>query len=190
MNLLSTRPAPPATARPDPPHPGFHPKDWLDRVFAVGIVAKGLNGLGEILGGVLLLLVSPAGLSGWVRGITAGELGEDPHDLVATYLRQAVSGLDGGSLVFGSLYLLVHGLVKVVLVMALLRNKLWAYPWMIAVLLAFVGYQVGRIALTPTVGMVALTAFDLVIVTLTAVEYRRQRRAHRLGSADPVQDGV
>ena len=44
------------------------------------------------------------------------------------------------------------------LVVALLLNKLWAYPWMIAVLLLFIGYQLYRIALDPTAGLVALTA--------------------------------
>ena len=37
-------------------------------------------------------------------------------------------------MLFGAVYLLTHGLVKVVLVVALLLNKLWAYPWMIGVL--------------------------------------------------------
>jgi uncharacterized membrane protein len=31
--------------------------------------------------------------------------------------------------------------VKVVLVTALLRNKLWAYPWSIVFLILFIAYQ-------------------------------------------------
>jgi uncharacterized membrane protein len=34
----------------------------------------------------------------------------------------------------GAVYLLAHGLVKVILVAALLKNQLWAYPWTIAFL--------------------------------------------------------
>jgi uncharacterized membrane protein len=71
--------------------------------------------------------------------------------------------------------LLVHGIVKVVLVLALLRNKLWAYPWLIGVLLIFIGYQVYRIVLSPALGLIALTGFDIVIVALTWREYQRQR---------------
>ena len=73
-------------------------------------------------------------------------------------------------------YLLLHGAVKVVLVTALLLNKLWAYPCMIAVLLIFIGYQMYRIALHPGAGLIALTVFDAMIVALTWREYRRQRR--------------
>jgi uncharacterized membrane protein len=78
--------------------------------------------------------------------------------------------------IFGAVYLLLHGAVKVVLVIALLLNKLWAYPCMIIVLLIFIGYQLYRIAMQPRAGLVALTIFDAVIVTLTWREFRRQRR--------------
>ncbi len=75
------------------------------------------------------------------------------------------------AVLFGAMYLLTHGLVKVVLVVALLLNKLWAYPWMIGVLLLFIGYQLYRIVLQPSAGLVALTVFDGLIVVLTWREY-------------------
>jgi uncharacterized membrane protein len=75
---------------------------------------------------------------------------------------------------FGAVYLLAHGLVKVVLVAALLRNQRWAYPWMIGFLGVFIGYQVYRLRLQPSVGLAALTVFDAVIAWLTYREYRRQ----------------
>src|SRR6266571_5618426 len=53
--------------------------------------------------------------------------------------------------------------VKIVLVTALLRNKLWAYPWMIAFLIAFIAYQVYRMTFAPSVGLVALTIFDAFV---------------------------
>lgn len=109
--------------------------------------------------------------------LTQGELSEDPHDIIARYLLHTASGLTGSAVRFGAVYLLLHGAVKVVLVIALLLNKLWAYPCMIVVLLIFIGYQLYRIALQPSAGLVLLTAFDVVIVALTWREYRRQRRS-------------
>jgi uncharacterized membrane protein len=64
--------------------------------------------------------------------------------------------------------------VKVVLVAALLKNQLWAYPWTIAFLGAFIVYQLYRLRLRPSVGLMALTIFDAVIVWLTYREYRKQ----------------
>lgn len=114
----------------------FRPRNWLDRVFAVGIVGKGLNGVAELLGG-LLLFVKPAQIRQLAASWTYSELSEDPHDLIATYLLHTTSRLTGSAVLFGAIYLLAHVVVKVVLVVALLMNKLWAYPWMIVVLLLF-----------------------------------------------------
>jgi uncharacterized membrane protein len=67
---------------------------------------------------------------------------------------------------------------KVVLVVALLLNKLRAYPWIIVVLLSFIAYQLYRIVLNPTAGLIGLTVFDAVIVALTWREYHEERRGH------------
>jgi uncharacterized membrane protein len=154
----------------------FKPKDTLDRAFQIGIIAKGLNGLAELVGGLLLLFATPGNIHHLVAVLTQGELSEDPNDVIARYLLHTADGLTGSAVLFGAVYLLLHGAVKVVLVIALLLNKLWAYPCLIVVLLIFIGYQLYRIVLQPSVGLVALTVFDAVIVVLTWREYRRQRR--------------
>jgi uncharacterized membrane protein len=75
----------------------------------------------------------------------------------------------------GAAYLLAHGAVKVALVTALLLNKLWAYPWMIVVMLGFIGYELYRIALDHPVPLMVLAVFDMAIVGLTWREYVQQR---------------
>jgi uncharacterized membrane protein len=154
----------------------FKPKNWLDRLFEIGIIGKGLNGVAELVGGLLLLLLTPSRIHHLVASLTQGELSEDPHDFVASHLLHTANGLTGQAVLFGAIYLLAHGTVKVVLVIALLLNKLWAYPWMIIVLVLFIGYQLYRIVLHPTAGLIALTVFDVLIVALTWREYRQQRR--------------
>jgi uncharacterized membrane protein len=156
----------------------FRPHDWLDRVFEIGIIGKGLNGTAELLGGLLLLLASPDRLRHFAVVLTQGELSEDPHDLIATRLLHSAHGLTGGTVRFGAIYLLAHGAIKIVLVIALLLDKLWAYPWMIGFLSLFIGYQLYRIALHPSAGLIALTIVDALLLALTAHEYRRQRQ-HR-----------
>lgn len=147
----------------------------LDRTFEVAISLKGLDGILEVVGGLILLVVTPATINRVVVALTQHELSEDPHDFIATRLLNTAHGLTKSSVLFASLYLLFHGAVKIVLVAALLRNKLWAYPWMIAFLLLFIVYQIYRIALVPSVGLAALTAFDIFVVWLTYREYQRQR---------------
>jgi uncharacterized membrane protein len=161
-------------------------KDLLDRTFEIGIILKGLDGLLELVGGALLLAMSPATINRIAVALTQHELSEDPHDLIATHLLGVSHGLTGSTVGFAAAYLLLHGTVKVVLVLALLRNKLWAYPWMIAFLVAFIAYQLYRIALHPTFGLSVLTIFDAAIVWLTWREYRKQRTARQHGQALPT----
>ena len=144
----------------------------LDRTFRVSLVLKGLDGVLELIGGVLLLLVTPKQIGDLVRFLTQHELAQDPHDFVANSLVHMSSNLSVSASVFGAIYLLLHGLVKIVLVWAVLKDKLWAYPWMIAFLLVFILYQGYRIAVAFSWGLVLLTAFDIFIVWITAREYR------------------
>jgi|SRR5215510_10590504 len=156
-------------------------KDLLDRTFEVAIILKGLDGVLEVVGGLLLLLVTPATINRIAAALTEHELSQDPHDFLATHLLNTAHGLTRSSVLFGSLYLLSHGVVKIVLVVSLLRNKLWAYPWMIAFLLLFIAYQIYRIVLVPpSLGLALLTIFDLFVVWLTYREYQKQRQ--RLGA--------
>ena len=154
----------------------FRQGDLVDRAFLIGIVLKGLDGVLEVVGGALLLLVSPTTIDRLSATLTQHELSEDPHDFIATHLLHAAGSLSGSTVGFGAAYLLSHGLVKIVLVAALLRNQLWAYPWMIAFLIVFIVYQLYRLTFAPSIWLVGLTIFDAFIVWLTYQEYMKRRR--------------
>jgi uncharacterized membrane protein len=148
----------------------------LDKTFKVSLVLKGLDGILEVIGGILLLVVSPQAIDHLVRVLTAHELSEDPHDLIARYLLHTTAHLNKGITIFGAIYLLSHGIAKIVLVALVLKDKLWAYPWLIALLLAFIGYQLYRItAVHFSAGLTALTVFDAFLVWLTWREYRSKK---------------
>src|SRR5215510_262656 len=133
----------------------------LDKTFKIGLVLKGLDGILEVIGGIALLFLSPHDIERIVRGLTAHELSEDPHDWLAHYALHSTSHLSAGITLFGAIYLLSHGVSKIVLVGFVLRDKLWAYPWLIALLLAFIGYQIYRLGWVHfSVGLTALTIFD------------------------------
>jgi uncharacterized membrane protein len=153
----------------------FKPKNLLDRTFEVGIILKGLDGVLETIGGLLLLLVSPETINRLAIWLTEGELSQDPHDFIANRILHTAHHLTGTSLLFGAIYLLSHGIAKIVLVTALLRNKLWAYPWLIAFLLVFVVYQIYRIVLDHSLSLTALTIFDIFIAWLTWREWQQQK---------------
>jgi len=147
----------------------------LDRAFKISVTLKAIDGALEIIGGLLLLVLSPSEINALARTLTQHELSQDPHDFIARHLLQATSGLTHGTTVYAGIYLLSHGLAKVVVIIAVLRDQLWAYPAMIALLGAFIAYQLYRIALDPTIGLTLLTVFDAFVVWLTWREYQAKR---------------
>jgi uncharacterized membrane protein len=150
-------------------------EDLTDKAFHVSLLLKGLDGILECIGGIFLLLVKPEQINQWAKSLTEGELSRDPHDFIANHILNTAHELTGASLLFGALYLLSHGVVKVVLVVEVLRNHLWAYIALIGVTVLFVIYQVYRIADEFSLGLFLLTLFDLVIIYLTQKEYRRHK---------------
>ena len=112
--------------------------------------------------------------------------GRLPADLIARHLLR-VSGNLHQTQVFGAIYLISHGLIKIVLVGALLKKQRWAYPATLLFLGAFVIYQVYRMFYAPSVGLALLTVFDLFIMWLVWREYqlRRQPTANAVPGGRP-----
>jgi len=165
----------------------FRSGPLLDRSFRVSITLKGLHALLETIGGIALLMVDPRMVNRLVLTVLHQELSEDPRDFIATHLFRAYQSFASDGKHFASLYLLSHGAVKLVLVVALFRNKLWAYPSMIIMLAAFVCYQLYRFALTHSLVMILLTLFDLVVILLTWLEYGKQRSRPQTESPGTTQ---
>ena len=150
----------------------------IHQVFRFSLLLKGFHALIEIAGGLFFYLVSTAQVLDWVNWLTREELTEDPRDFVATHLLDAARHLTGSTESFYAFYLISHGLVKLVLVAGLVREKLVAYPLSLATLAAFILYQLYRYSYTHSLGLLLLTAFDLVVIVLIWHEWRLLRR-HR-----------
>jgi uncharacterized membrane protein len=120
-----------------------HPRreQVLFRMFELGVWLKGIDGVLEICGGLLLLLTSTVVLNHLVIALTQHEFVEDPQDRTASGLRAAVAQLSANTKLFGGAYLIAHGLIKLVVVVGLLRGYRWAYPVAIAFLCLFILYQ-------------------------------------------------
>ena len=132
--------------------------------FDVGIFFKGLDGVLEIVGGLLLFVVKPETISGIISVLTRHELSEDPHDVIARALVRLADQVLADSQMFAGVYLLSHGVIKVFLVEALLRGRLWAYPTAIVFFVFFMVYQMYRYYLEPSIGMILLSILDLIVI--------------------------
>lgn len=146
-------------------------KSLIREAFRTGITMKGVDGLLEAVGGVLLWFVKPETLSRPILELCEHELSRDPHDFIAMHVLHVSEKLAHSDPLFASIYLLTHGLAKAGLAIALWMNQLWAYPLAIAVFSAFGAYQIYRFSHTHSRALLLLTAFDVAVVWLTWKEY-------------------
>jgi len=145
-------------------------------LFLLSVWSKGIAGLVETIGGLLLLCVPQAGLNALVIALTAPELAEDPTDRVATLLQRIVHEVTADTKLFISGYLIIHGIIKVLLVAGLLGRRLWAYPVSLWFLAAFIAYQMYRFLFTHSLWLIALTVLDLIVAFLIWREYQQVRK--------------
>ena len=145
-------------------------------LFLVSVWSKGIAGLVETIGGLVLLFIPQTGLNALIIALTAPELAEDPTDRVSTFLQRVVHDLSADTKLFVSGYLIIHGVIKVLLVLGLLGRRLWSYPVSLWFLAAFIVYQMYRFLFTHSLWLMALTALDLVVAFLIWREYWRVRR--------------
>jgi len=148
----------------------------LHRFFELGILIKGVDGGLELVGGLLLVFLSPVAINRVVSFFVQGELKEDPMDLVANLLlhttRSAVEVR-----VPASAFLIVHGIVKLALVAGLATNRLGSYPAAILVFAGFTIYQLYQLSQHYSLFLETVTVLDLVVILLVIAEYRHMRIA-------------
>jgi uncharacterized membrane protein len=137
---------------------------------------KGLDGVLELVGGVILFIVEQSKLQKLIMILTQHELAEDPKDILFNYIVKISRDLSVSAQHFGGFYLLSHGIIKLVLIWSLLKRRLWAYPVMVAFLSLFIIYQLYRYYYNQAFYLVVLSVFDLLIIILTIWEYQRLRR--------------
>jgi uncharacterized membrane protein len=139
--------------------------------FHISVFLKGLFSLLEIIGGVLAFFVPVSYVTNVIVHLAQGELIEDPGDFISTHLVQLAQQLSVTSGTFIAIYLLSRGLVKFGLVVALLKNQLWAYPSSLVVLGLFIVYQMYQIVTAFSALLVFLTIFDLIVMWFIWKEY-------------------
>jgi len=140
------------------------PEKYLREAFDIGVILKGVNGVLETVGGFALLFLNPA----YVGAV------------LNFFANQEFISLTARAQFFGALYLITHGVVKIVLVAGLLRNRLWAYPAAIAVFTLFGLYQAYYLLQEYSLWLLALTVLDVIVILLTWHEWNYRSKHHEL----------
>jgi len=152
--------------------PAIWGKPWFERIYRIGIIVKGIDGVLEFVAG-MAILISPHLLHMALVGV-ASEFGEHnarPFQFIAEYIGRVDSQLFHSGLFFLTLFLITHGAVKIALVYCLIRRIVKAYPVALIILVVFLLYQIYVLITSFSALMILFTVLDVVIIWLVWNEY-------------------
>ena len=148
----------------------------VDRLFRFALLVKGVDGALELIGAVLVLVVSGDLVSRLVADVLARDLIGPPDGTLARHLVAGTAEFASGNRTFVVVYLGLHGVLKLLLVVALLKRWVRAYPLAVVVLGVFVVYEIYRAVHTGSIVLPFLAALDVAIIVLVVREYLALRR--------------
>lgn len=148
----------------------------VHRVFHLILAGKGVLGVAQLAIGLSVALGVLERLPAVAQALVAKELSEDPGDFLAGRILAAVDAFPESQSTFFALYFSAHGLLHVAVVALLLLGRVWAYPFAVLVLAAFIVYQTYEWFSVGGALLPLLSVIDLVVICLTVLEWRGRSR--------------
>jgi len=163
---------------------------WFDTIYKVGISIKGFDGVIELIAG-LILVFSPQTPHYLLTRIADyfADKGTNFFDFIASAVVKLDTGLTGQTTLFVIIFLLSHGLIKIVLVYCLLKKFYRIYPYALVVLILMLFAQL--IPLVRDLSSIALwliTVLNVLIIYIVWAEYLDLREEVQLRSHSSDKD--
>jgi uncharacterized membrane protein len=146
----------------------------IRKVFVISLLVKALISVVEVSAGVALFFTR--NLDELATKFLGSEMFDDVSALHIAKIAHFAAGLSDKVQMFIALYLFSRGLVKVVLIWGMLKNKLWAYPFAIAVIIFFMFFQVKEYIHHHSTVLAVVTIFDVFVLALIIHEYRYMKK--------------
>ncbi len=157
-------------------------KEKLHRFFEAGVIVKAIDSIIEITLGILFFVLSSQTVNRVIFYIFGDELAEQPRDMIWNILLHNFNGLSAGSQQFWAIVFVAHGIAKIILLIGLVKRKLWIYLFSAVAFGAFVIYQTYHIIFyAPSIILALLTGIDAAFTVLIVFEYRYQRGRELVG---------
>ena len=144
-------------------------EELLDVSFNAMLLGESIFAFVEFLSGLLLIFIPLDLIKSTIQHLAAS-IAFAPLSSMITNAGERVTS---DATLFAVIYLLLHGALKLVTLALLWRKILWSYPLSIVLLLGFITYQMFEFFYHGAIPMLALCVVDLVMITLTLLEYRK-----------------
>ena len=154
-------------------------REVVDVSFDIALIFKSLFAISEVLGGISLFFLTPSRLNsviGWIVKVK-GNIDQDSQSMLMNMLINFGNNFTVSTQYLLAIYLLSHGLIKLVTLALLWKKVLWAYPLSIVVFVGFIIYQMREFLTTHSFFMIFVTVVDVIMIVLTILEYRNIKSA-------------
>lgn len=146
-----------------------HLSKATDLLFKIGMIVKGIDSVFEVIGGIILTM--PTKLARYILVVSQHEAFRH-HTVLAGKLDRLAENVTMHPSVGQAVYLMVHGLSKVILILAITQNKRWGYTGFIGVLSLFTAIEMVRAISAHEVVTGVFGVFDMLVVVLIYKEYK------------------
>jgi uncharacterized membrane protein len=142
-----------------------------DVIFRIGLAFKGIDSMLEVVGGVLLTM--PTKLARYITLIAEHEVYRH-HEALAGRLDHVADSVAMKASMVEAVYLIIHGLAKVILIYAVFRNRKWGYEGLVVVLTLFTLVELGRAITAREIftGLFGLLDFVLAFLLYKELKFR------------------
>lgn len=148
--------------------------------YVITIAVKGIDGGIETILGLAIWISGPARWYAFLLHVSAPELLEEPgnHHFIEL-VRSGASNLLHSPVSFIVAYLVIHGVLKLALVLVLLRGGgRWIFPVATVILVGFIAFMSFHLAEHWSNWVLAFALFDFVTLLLVLNEWRSEKTGH------------
>lgn len=143
----------------------------MNLAFRGTLLLKGFYATLEIIAGAVVLFIPQMTILSFAEYLAKREDTSDPTDAIVDHLLQFANSISISTQHFVGTYLILHGIVKVILVVGLLQHKKWAYKAALTFFSLFILYDIYRFTHTHSVALLILAGFDLLIIILAVYDH-------------------
>jgi len=150
-------------------------KSFVHRAFWISLFIKGLDGMLQLLGGIAVFAFAPGTLGRAYRWLTRFLVGDRAHNPEADFIKDAAHSFHMNVEMLVAIYLLANGIIKVLLVYGLLKEKLWVFPAALVGFGLMFSLELYRLSVHFYWGIFILMCISIFVITMVILEWRKVR---------------
>lgn len=155
-------------------------KKYYHKLFEIGLIIKLIDGISNIIGAIFLYFINSDKLVSIFEKIFSHEIIQDPQDFLANFLINFLinffTNITISTKYFLIIYLLIHGIVKILIVKGLWNKKKSSYIFASILFSIILLLEIYKIINEFSYFLMFLIIVDIITLSLIKIEYIRLKQ--------------